>query len=120
MKGRDFVFDSIDEENYKYHRISLKCGGSYKDPPDCIKNIKATKNSKNNDDKCFQYVVTVAIVHERFVKYLQGRSKIKPFIKYYNRKEISLQSQVKGWRKFEFSISQLLLMFCLLKVTKKK
>ena len=103
MKGRNFVFDSIDKSNYKYPRISLKCGESYEDPPDWIKNIKVTKNSRNNDDKCFQCVVTVALAHESIVKDLQGRSKIKPFINYYNWKEISLPLHVKGWRKFELS-----------------
>ena len=29
------------------------------------KNKKATINRKNNDDKCFQYAITVALNHEQ-------------------------------------------------------
>ena len=29
-----------------------------------LKNKKKTRNSKNNDHKCFQYVVTVALNHQ--------------------------------------------------------
>ena len=35
--------------------------GSYIDFPDWIKKRKATMNLKNTDNKCFQYVVTVAL-----------------------------------------------------------
>ena len=52
MRGNDFVFESV--QYYKY-------GGSYNDSPGWIKKKKATTNPKITDDKCFQYVVTVAL-----------------------------------------------------------
>ena len=66
MKGSDFVFDSVDTLYYKLHKISLNRGGSYIDSPEWLKNKKSTINPKNiNDDKCFQYSVTVALNHEQ-------------------------------------------------------
>ena len=41
------------------------------DFPDWIKNKNTTINPKNNDDKCFQYAVKVALNHEINVKDLQ-------------------------------------------------
>ena len=60
MKRSEFVFDSVDLLYYKLHRINLNGGGSYIDSPKLLKNKKATILPKNNDDKCFQYVVTAA------------------------------------------------------------
>ena len=66
MKGSDFVFDSVDLLYYKLHKISLNRGGSYIDSPEWLKNKRSTINPKNiNDDKCFQYSVTVALNHEQ-------------------------------------------------------
>ena len=64
MRGSEFVFDSVNSLYYKLHKTSLNRGGSYKDTPKWLKNKKATINPKNNDDKCFQYVVAVALNHE--------------------------------------------------------
>ena len=61
MKGSIFVFDSVDLLHYKLHGISLNRGGSYIDSPKWLKNKKATINLKNNDYKCFQYSITVAM-----------------------------------------------------------
>ena len=84
MKGSDFIFDSVQLLYYKCHKINIKREGSYIDSPDWIKNIKATINLKNQDDKCFQYAVTVALNHEEIKKDPQRISKIKPFIDKYN------------------------------------
>ena len=64
MRGSDFIFDSVQLMYYKCHKVNLKHGGSYIDFPDWIKKKKATINSKNMDDKCFQYAVTVAFNYE--------------------------------------------------------
>ena len=58
-----------------------------------IKNIiKATINLKNNDNRCFQYIVTVVLSHKNIANDLQRISKISFFIDQYNWKEISFQS----------------------------
>ena len=64
VKGREFVFDSIDLLYYKLHKINLNRGGSYIDSTEWLKNKKATINPKNNDDKCFQFANTEALNHE--------------------------------------------------------
>ena len=74
---------------YKLHKISLNRGGSYIDSPKWLKNKKTTINLKNNDDKCFQYAITVALNHEQIKKDPQRITKIKPFIDQYNWKEIT-------------------------------
>ena len=80
MKGSEFVCDGVDSLYYKLHKISLKRGGSYIDSPEWLKNKKATINPKNNDNKCFQYALTVALNYEQIGKDPQRITKIKPFI----------------------------------------
>ena len=82
MRGSDFIFDSVQLLNYKYHKISFKRGDSYIHSPDWIK--KATKDPKNENNKCFQYVATDASNHEKIKRDPQRISKIKPFIKKYD------------------------------------
>ena len=88
MCGSEFVFDNIDLLYYKLHKISLNRGGSYTDSPKWLKNNKATINYKNNDDKCFQYALTVVLNHEQIKKDPQRITKIKRFIDQYNWKDI--------------------------------
>ena len=84
MKGSEFVYDSVDLLYYKFHRIILNRGGSYIDSPKWLKNKKATINSKNNDDKCFQYATTVALNHRQIKSHPERISNIKPFVDQYD------------------------------------
>ena len=68
-----------------------------------VKNKKATINPKNNDEKCFQYALTVALNYEQIKKDPQRISKIKPFIEQYDWKEIDFPSHKKDWKKFELN-----------------
>ena len=49
IRGREFIFDSVDALYYDLNKISR--GVSYIDFPKWLKNKKATINPKNNDDK---------------------------------------------------------------------
>ena len=71
MRGSEFAFDSADLLYYKFHKISLNRVGSYTDSPKWLKDKTLTINPKNNDDKCFQYAITVALNHKNIVKHLQ-------------------------------------------------
>ena len=51
--------------NVFLNKGSLSRGGSYIDSPKWLKNKKATVTPKNNDDKCFQYALTVALNYEQ-------------------------------------------------------
>ena len=71
MRGCEFIFDSVDTLYYDLNKISLGRSGSNIDSPKWLKNKKATINPKNNDDKCFQYALTVALNHEQIKKILK-------------------------------------------------
>ena len=100
MKGSDFIFDSVQLIYYKCHKLSFKCGCSYIDSPDWIKNKKATINPKNGDDKCFQYAATVKLNSEEIEPYPERVSNIKLSINKYNRKGISYSSKI-DWKEIE-------------------
>ena len=103
IKGSDFVLESADLLLYEIHKISLNREGSYIGSPEWLKNEKATKNSKNNDNKCFQYTLTVALNYEQIKKDPQRILKIKYFIDQYNWKEMNFLSHKKDCRKFELN-----------------
>ena len=83
MKGSEFEFDGVNLLYYDFIKISLNRGGSYIESAKWIKDKKSTINPKNNDYKCFQYAVTVALNHDEINKNPQRVSKIKPFIDQY-------------------------------------
>ena len=102
MEGSDFVFDCAHLLNYKYHKIYFTRGRSYTDSPDWIKSKKATINSINKSgNKCFQYVLTVALNHEKLGKHAERIAKIKTFINKYNLEGINYPSEKNDWKKFE-------------------
>ena len=85
MKGSDFVFDCVHLLYQIYHKTNPSRSGSYINFPNWIKSIKSIINVINkNDDKCFQYAATVAIIHEEIKKDSKIITKIKPFIDKYN------------------------------------
>ena len=61
MKGSDFEFDGVNFLYYDFNKTSINRGGSYIDSPKWLKNKKSTIHPKNNDYKCFQYAVTLAL-----------------------------------------------------------
>ena len=71
MRRSEFAFDSVDLLYYKFHKISLNRVGSYIDSPKYLKDKKLIINPKINDDKCFQYAITVVLNHKNIVKHLQ-------------------------------------------------
>ena len=84
MRGSEFIFDGVDVLYYDLNKVSLNRGKSYTESPEWLKNKKATINPKNNDNRCFQYALNVALNHEQIKKDPQRKSKIKPFIDQYN------------------------------------
>ena len=95
MKRSDFVFDSVDLLFYELHKISLNRGMSNIDSLKWLKNKKVTINPKNNDDKCFQYALTVALNYQKTKNNSERITKIIPFIDQYNWKEINFSSKRK-------------------------
>ena len=99
--GSNFVFESVDLLSYHIHKTSLKRGKSYIKSPEWILNKRATINSKNKDDKCFQYSITVVLNHQNIKNHPERISNIKPFIDQYNWEGIEFPAGIKDWKKFE-------------------
>ena len=56
---------------------------------------------KNKDDKCFQYVITIALSYGEIESHPERVSNIKPFINKYKWKRINYPSKVDDWKMFE-------------------
>ena len=78
MKGSEFIFDDVNVLYYDPKKISLNRGESYIKSPEWLEDKKATINPKyKNDDKCFQYALTVALNYEKINKNRHRISKKK-------------------------------------------
>ena len=95
MKSSDFIFNGVNYLYYDLNEVSISKGGSYIDSPKWLKNKKSTINPKNNDNKCFQYAITLALNHDKIDRNPQRISKIKPFIENYKWKDIDFPSTRK-------------------------
>ena len=80
MKGSDFELDGVNFFYYHFNETRINRGGSYIDSPQWLKNKKSTINSKNNDDKRFQYAVTLSLNLNSIDNHPERISKFKPFI----------------------------------------
>ena len=119
MRGSGFIFYSIDAPYYDLNKVSLSRGRSYIDSPEWLKNKKATTNPKNNDDKCFQYALTVALNYKQIKSQPERISNIKPFFDQYNWKEIDFplyKNQLPLYK----NQNQLLSIFCMCHIILKK
>ena len=103
MRESEFEFDGINFFYYDFNKTSMYRGGTYIDSPKWLKNKKSTINPKNNDDKSFQYAVTLVLNLDNINKHPQRISKIKPFIDQCNWKDIDFPPTNKDWRKFELN-----------------
>ena len=101
MRGSEFEFDGVNFLYYDFNKTSINRGGSYIDFPKWLKDKKLTINPKNNNDKCFQYAVTLALNLDKIKKDPQRVSKIKPFIEKHNWEDIDFPSTSKDWKKFK-------------------
>ena len=85
MKGSEFIIDSVDLLYYHLNRISLRRKDRlYIDSAKLLKNKKATINTKNNGDNCFQYAIIAALSHKQIKNHPERISNLKPFIDQYD------------------------------------
>ena len=83
-------------------KINSNRGGNYIVSRDWIKIKKATANNTNKqDNKCFQYAVTVGLNLKEIGKNLERITKIKPIISKYDWEETNFSSEKDDWKKFE-------------------
>ena len=109
MRGSDFEFDGVNVLYYDFNKTSIRRGGSYIDSPKWLKNKKSTINPKNNDHKCFQYAVTLALNLDNIDNHPERISKIRPFIDQYNWKNIDFPAMSKDWEKSDFNNNEIAL-----------
>ena len=64
MKGKEFLFDEVGLFYYKLHKISLSRSGSNIDSSKWSKNRKTAINPGDNDNKCFQYAINIALKYQ--------------------------------------------------------
>ena len=100
MRGSEFGFDGVNLLYYDFTKISLNRRGSYIEPAKWIRDKRSIINPKNNDYKCFQYAITVALNRDKINRDPQRISKIKPFIEQYNWNGIEFPATSKDWKKF--------------------
>ena len=103
MRVSEFVFDCVNTLNYDLTKKNLSRYCSYIDSRKWLKNKKAIMNSKNNDNKCFQYALTAALKYQNSKNNPERISKKKNIIDQYNSKEISFPSHKKDWKNFELT-----------------
>ena len=96
-----FIFDFVDLLQRQCHKINSNSDGLRVDSPNWKKNKKATIIPKNNDDKYFQYAVTVALNYEEIRKNSESISHINRFINKYNWTGINYPSGKDDWKIFE-------------------
>ena len=119
MRESEFIFDSVDALCYDFNKITLSRGESYIDSPEWLKNKNATINPKNNEDKCFQYALTVALNHEQIKKNLKEYQILSPLLINTIEKTLILQHALI-YGKFLKEINQFLLIFCMCLIILKK
>ena len=101
MKGSEFVFDYVHLLYYKSHKINSNDARSYIDSTDWITNKKATVNPVNkNDNKCFQYAVTVTLNYEEIGKNPEKITEIKPFLSKCKWERLNFPSEKDNWKNF--------------------
>ena len=83
---------------YCFQKIDIRRAESYIKSPDWLVNEGTTINPRNeNDNKCFQYAVTIALNYNKIKNiYLKETEKIK-------RSDIDFSSYQRDWEEFEQS-----------------
>ena len=65
-------------------------------------NIKCAINSQNkNDNRFFQYAITIALNYQKINNNVERISKVKPFINNFNGNETNFPPQQQDYKKFE-------------------
>ena len=96
MKVSHFIFDYIHLLHFKCHKMNQNHVGSYRyiDSPVWKESKKSTINVINKgDNKCFQYVTTLALNHWEIGKYWEEISNVKSFLDKYNWKDTTYHQE---------------------------
>ena len=100
----DNIFnDYIIENNTDQSETTIINDSTFIDAPKWTKNKKYTINPQNNDNKCFQYSVTLSLYHQEIGINSFRISKIKPFINNLNWNNINFPPQEQDYKILEIN-----------------
>ena len=100
----DNIFnDYIIENNTDQSETTIINDSTFIDAPKWTKNKKCTINPQNNDNKCFQYSVTLSLYHQEIGINSFRISKIKPFINNLNWNNINFPPQEQDYKILEIN-----------------
>ena len=68
-----------------------------------LKSKRGIMNPQNNDNKCFQYSITLALYHQQIKNSFFRISRIKPFVINLNWNNISFPQQQQDYKTFEIN-----------------
>ena len=69
-----------------------------------VKKKGATINCQNDDDgKCFQYAITIALNYDEIGNHHQRVNKVKPFVDKCDWTDINFPSHINDWKKIELN-----------------
>ena len=95
--GIEFMHESVALLYYENMKIDMERTESYIASPDWLRNKGATINPRNKDDnKCFQYAITLALTYNKIRK-----KELKSIPKKIKQVNIYFSSYQKDWEKFE-------------------
>ena len=101
MGGSEYHFERVELLKYKFHKISVRRGGSYIDSPKWVKNKKGRINPKNEDDKRIIYAIIASLHHHEIDSHAERISKLKFYINDYNWHGLEFPAKPKGWKKLK-------------------
>ena len=100
--GSNFVFESVGLLSCRIHKTSLRRGNSYIKSTEWIANKKAAINSKNEDNRCFEYSIIDALHHKEIKSHPKRISRIHHYFSWdYNWEDIEFPAGIKDWKRFE-------------------
>ena len=102
LQNIDLTPEGVESMNYNFSQANNNKVSTYMQSPAWLIPKKCTINPQNkNDNKCFQYAITMSLNYQKINNNPERVSKIKPFINNLIWDEINFPSQQEDCEKFE-------------------
>ena len=89
--------------NYILNKKTTKNDNTYVETSECIKFKKAVLNPKGNDDKSFQYSITISLYHKEIGNNFNRVTKVKPYVNNFNWNNIIFRPIKQDYETFEIN-----------------
>ena len=90
---------------------TIKNDNTFVETPICIGSKKAVLNPKSNDNKSFQYSITLSLYHKEIGNNLNRITKIKPYTNNFNWNNINFPPIKQDYENFEINNESYSLIF---------